>query len=372
MSTTLHQEIKHDATLVNNYPKTKTGKLSTSQETLKELFKSKPGSFGEQYRQNEKLIAILNKVSGTVDNPLDSVHDGRLWYESLEPYASKTTRNQPRKRFIFGWHKSLYGLMNPPEGKWLVELDYSSEETFIQACICRDAAYYAIYASKDIYLSFAALMGLIPKSDFATLSVDELKHKYKRHRGLVKPMILGLSYGMGAEKLSQNLGLPLYVAEHYLECIKDIIRKTTEYKARLAKLYREGYYCSICTPDGAICRVDPRNFKPTTLINHPFQSAGGMILRYLVKTLETDAEFKGKLLATIHDAVFFEVDEGDYAAIEHVKQTMIRCANQLLNAPKQWTIKVGEPEIIRHGEIWTPEHAFDEQFKQLLEYGEGK
>lgn len=368
----LYHELKRLGAL-DSYPRTSTGKLSTSKDTLKDFFKSRPDSFGEQYRQCEKLITVLNKVSGTKDNPLDYItEDGELWYDSLEPYGSKTTRNQPRKRFLFGWHKSFYGLLEPKEGKWLVELDYSSEETFIQAALVRDERYYDIYSSKDIYLSFAVLLGLIPREDFDTLSVDELKHRYKAARNLVKPMILGLTYGMGADKLCKVLGVPEWRATDWLERVKRIIKDTTGYKGCLnnaIRTMRYGYK-GVCTPDGAICYVNPRSYKPTTLINYPFQSAGGYILRHLVDRLER-SDIRMRLLATIHDAIFFEVDEGDYEAIEAVKKVMVETANFVMRAPKGWTIRVGEAEIIKRGEIWTPEHAFDEQFKQLLEYSEG-
>ena len=369
----LYQELKHLGSL-STYPRTSTGKLSTSKDTLKDYFKGRPDSFGEQYRQCEKLITVLNKVSGAKDNPLDYITEaGELWYDSLEPYSSKTTRNQPRKRFLFGWHKSFYGLLEPKEGKWLVELDYSSEETFIQAALVQDKMYYDIYSSKDIYLSFAALLGLIPKDDFNTLPVDELKHRYKAARSIVKPMILGLTYGMGADKLSKVLGVSEGRATGWLAKIKEIICVTTGYKGGLNNAMRNmSYgYKGVCTPDGAICYVNPRSYKPTTLINYPFQSAGGYILRHLVDRLE-HSDIRMRLLATIHDAIFFEVDEGDYEAIEAVKKVMVDTANFVMRAPEGWTIRVGEPEIVRHGEIWTPEHAFDEQFKQLLEYGEGK
>ena len=365
----LCQELKQLG-LLNSYPMTPTGKLSTSKDTLKDYFKNRPDSFGEQYRQCEKLITILNKVSGAKDNPLDYITEsGELWYDSLEPYSSKTTRNQPRRRFLFGWHKSFCGLLEPKEGKWLVELDYSSEETFIQAALVHDKVYYDIYSSKDIYLSFAVLLGMIPKGDFDALPTDELKHRYKAARSLVKPMILGLTYGMGADKLSHVLGVSEQRAKGWVREIKGIIGVTTVYKTRLndAIQGQQYGYKGVCTPDGAICYVNPRSYKTTTLINYPFQSAGGYILRHLVDRLE-HSDIRMRLLATIHDAIFFEVDEGDYEAIGAVKKLMVETANFVMRAPEGWTIKVGEPEIIRHGEIWTPEHAFDAQFKHLLDY----
>lgn len=110
---------------LNNYPKTKTG-YSTDSDTLKEYFKY-TDTFGEHFRQHTKQITLLNKVSKSDGNPLDSIiDDSKLWYESLEPMGATTGRCTPKGKFIFGWHKSFYGLMEPPKGNgmlsWIIAL----------------------------------------------------------------------------------------------------------------------------------------------------------------------------------------------------------------------------------------------------------
>ena len=49
---------------------------------------------------------------------------------------------------------------------------------------------------------------------------------------------------------------------------------------------------------------------------------------------------------------------------------MKEAADYVLNVQEgEEGMKVGEPEIIKHGEIWTPEHAFDDQASELLTAG---
>ena len=353
---------------IKNYPVTDSGKLATSKDTLKDYFKNTE-SFGEDYRQHTKLVTILNKVSGDENNPLNSIVDGRLWYESLEPCGTITGRCAPKRKFIFGWHKSLYGLLNPPKGKWLVELDYSSEETFVQACICKDNTYNDIYNSKDIYLAFANRMRMIPSTDWDNLSKDELKEKYKPVRSVIKPMVLGMSYGMGHRKLSETLGITLDCAKRYLNAINNTIRKSYEYKQNIPEFAARYSSKAFSTLDGFICKYNAINANHTTITNFPFQSGGSMILKYLVHNLMTEyrnGNLNATILATIHDAIFFEVDENDYDAINKIADIMKTAANKVLNAPKGWTNKVGAHDIVKHGEIWTPEHSFDSQFKELL------
>ena len=73
--------------------------------------------------------------------------------------------------------------------------------------------------------------------------------------------------------------------------------------------------------------------------------------------------------ATIHDAIFFEVNEGDYNTINKITNIMKESANKILNAPEGWTIKVGEPDIIKNGDIWCAGNdTYVEQFKELLDF----
>lgn len=359
---------------IKDYPMSDTGRLSMSSETLKEYFGHKD-CFGEHYRQLNKLVRKLSGVSKQDDNPFNYIIDGSIWYESLQPYGTITSRCAPStKRFIFGWHKSLYGLMNPPKGKWLVELDYGSEETFVQACICKDAVYNEIYNSKDIYLAFANKMHLVPDDDWNNLPKAELKEKYHDVRSSIKSLVLGLSYGMGAKKLSQRLGLPMAKAECYVEQVNRILGKSTKYKGLLRDRLRR---CkSFSLPDGFICKGADKviDNNATTIINFPFQSGGGMILRVLVHQLTRaikEGTLKAQLVATIHDAIFLEIDENDLQTIQQVSDMMRDCANKVLAAPEGWSIKVGEPSIIEHGSIWcADDETFVKQFKDLLSYTE--
>lgn len=348
-----------------NYPKTARG-YSTNKDVLKEHFKGHDECFGEQYRQLNKLLKQLGSVAKVEISPFDAFFDGCLHYESLNPYGTTTGRCAPStRRFLFGWHKSLYGLLDPPEGKWLVELDYGSEETFCQCAICKDPAYNRIYASKDIYMAFAVEMGLIPRADFETMTKEQLKEKYGAVRKKVKPMVLGLSYGMGAKKLAKQCGFTDEESVRYHTMItQQILHVSSDWKRRKLNPSAKAVK-AFALPDGWLCAYHYDTANRMAVGNWSFQSAGSMILRRLVEELDG----KGlDIRATIHDAIFFMVDEGDNATIEKVAQYMRAVANKTLRAPSKWSMKVGDPEIIRHGEVWTPEHAFDADFNKLAAF----
>lgn len=364
---------------IRKYPKTAKGTLKTDKDTLKDYFKG-TSSFGEDLRYYKKLEGNLKCM--TADDTKKSVslfdyfiNGNKFWYQSLNPYGTKTGRCSPSTRtFPFAWYKALYGLFNPDEGKWLVELDYSSQETFCQACVCNDATFNRIYQSKDIYLAFAHEMGMVNDNDWNTMSVEELKDKYKQVRSMIKPMILGLSYGMGAEKLSESIKISVARAKYYRDMINKTIQKTTNYKSGLKEFMDNRSSRALSLPDGFVCQYNPNDVNSTTLTNWPFQSSGSMILRHLVKTIMKairSNELDIKMVATIHDAIAFECNENDYETIDKVRQMMIDCANYILSAKKcrDWSIKVGEPEIIKHNDIWASgDKAKAEQFESWLNY----
>ena len=359
---------------IKNYPKTKTGYCADA-DTLKDYFKG-TDTFGEHLRQHKKQITLLNKVSKVEDNPLDSIIDGdKMWYESLEPMGATTGRCTPKGKFIFGWHKSFYGLMEPPKGKWYVELDYSAEETFIQACICKDDTYHELYESKDIYLGFVRMLGQgqISDDDWDNLSTEELKDKYGTIRRPYKTVLLGLSYGMGVAKLAEKSKMSYSKAEEIVNDVKRILSASNEYKERLGAM--PDCVKAFSNPDGFTCEYDETEAKYTSVTNWPFQSGGGYILRVLLHRLLTECK-SASVLACIHDAVFFEVDEGDYDTINKVRQIMQDVVSEVLKE-KEHTIKVGRPDIIKHGDIWCADEDENDpknkkQFIELLNYENGE
>jgi DNA polymerase I-like protein with 3'-5' exonuclease and polymerase domains len=181
-----------------------------------------------------------------------------------------------------------------------------------------------------------------------------------------------MSYGMGPNKLATRLGIPIEKARAYLAAIKKTIHRSTTYKQYIPDFAAKYSSKAFSTLDGFICRYNALDANHTTITNWPFQSGGSMILKYLVHNLMTEyrnGNLDAIILATIHDAAVFLVDEGDYATIEKISNMMKDAANKILNAPNGWSIKVGSPDIIKNGDIWCTDNAqFVEQFKELLNF----
>ena len=363
--------------LLDKWERTASGFLSMKSDLLKDHFKGDLDGFGVDYYKLSKKLSSLKGVGKKDFNDswlkYADEETSKIYYQTLNPIiGTQTGRCAPKtsQGFVFGWAKMLYCILDPPHGKWLVELDFGSEEVFIQAALYGDPAYNAAYHSKDYYLWLCWKMGKVSNEDWETLSASELKKKYTI-RKTIKTAALGWSYGMGAQKLAQRAKMSLGDAKKLKFDLEYSIFPTSTRWKQLAQrrlLSCRGYGL----PDGIIIRSKGRpgeRMKNATSIgNFPIQGMGAVILRQLVREIAENIP-KAELLATIHDAVFFMVDEGDMLTIEQVSKTMKDVANRCLGVPEgQDGMKVGEPDIIKHGEIWVPEGYMDEAI-ELLKLG---
>lgn len=351
---------------LDHYPRTSTGKPKMDSDTLKDCFKGTDG-FGDHLRKLTKKLDSLEGASGRWAKTLDS-EGCVLRYRSLRPFASATGRCQgkPGDGFVLGWAHYLYGILNPPKGKWLVELDFSSEETGIQAILCKDKAYATAYTQKDIYCWIGVCLGIIPKEDYLSLSKDALKERYHAARSKLKTFFLAWGYGCGIETLSARVGISKSQAKAFKDHLElDLFEPSTTWKKEFSVIARNRFM-GVVLPDGWLCRTKlGKGETPKTvnsLRNFPFQGYGAYILRELARKLVEIQTITP--VATMHDAVMFMVDEGDLDSIQMVKRLMEDTANACLGSDR--FIRVGEPDIAKHGEIWCPDPEDVEEFKELM------
>ena len=360
--------------LLDSFPLTDTGKLSLSKDALKDTFGKQTGTFGGDFRVLMNKITCYNGILADGKSDWLSAYDendGLMRYRTLNPFSTVTWRcaPSPSNGWVFGWDKSLYSVIEPPEGKWLVELDFSSEETFIQAQVFNDPAYRELYASKDIYLYTGVLTGMIPRSDFDSMSKDDLKTKYKKQRDLLKTFTLAIGYGAGNKTLAGKTGLPLSEVEKFRRNYDKAFSRTMFVRDELKKRMESGRLKCLWLANGLCATLNRHKVKTSfnAPLNYPIQGTGSVILAYVAREFERAGI---RTIATIHDAVVFEVDEGDMETIHKARTLMKNAADYVLNVQEgEEGMKVGEPEIVKHGEIWTPEHAFDDQAMEILNAG---
>jgi hypothetical protein len=333
-----------------NYPRTNGGDYSITQDTLAAFFGDKTDSFGHD-------LMILNqnitKLRGICGDWLDNFNekDAKIYYNSLRLFASATGRCQPDPSagFVFGWDKSLYGIINPAPGHALIELDYTAEEIFIQSAIYNDKdlqQYY--YMSKDIYCNIATVCGLIPRDEYNILSPSELKTKYKKERNAIKIVMLAQSYGAGQARLADAVG-DADTANAITDTLDRIFPTSQKMRQKLA--IDAAITRGLCMADGHILRTRPDGAETapakSALINAPIQATGAQILRRIVHL----SDLAGlSIVATIHDAVLIDCMDSEVDAVTaQASKIMQNAARDVLGTAG---IKIGAPEIIRHGIMW--------------------
>ena len=136
---------------------TPTGQLSTSEATFERMAEEWPLA-GEL----PKIRILVDKFK-VFDLPIGK--DGRA-RTSLWAYGTKTGRNNTAKGggFIFAKDAAFRHLIQPPQGRALILVDWSAQELHIAARLSGDPKLIEIVTNgKDPYISLAVMVGLAPK-----------------------------------------------------------------------------------------------------------------------------------------------------------------------------------------------------------------
>lgn len=350
-----------------NWAKTDSGKLSTAEATLKEWKGS--DTFPDHLRTHGKTCRVLSSFCKTGErNWLNNYNPtAEKICPSLFPYGTQTGRcaAKPKSGFIYTWGKQFRGLISPPEGYCLIEMDYGSQEVVISADWSGDKAMLDSYLQNDYYLAFMQKCGKFP-SDLPLPTEEEralpLYQPYKQMRQLSKGCCLGLSYGMGVDKLAVSMSTDRGTATEYKNSFEKVYKQYTRKRQELKRIAscKEGIALSF--PDGYIYDVFPSNMGTrsiNSLLNLPIQGLGSVMLRNLVHLCFERGLY---LIATVHDAVVImcKESEKEQKAVE-LRQAMLDASELVLGTKN---MKVGAPEYTFHN---IPSvHGADKEWTELV------
>lgn len=306
-----------------SWPRTESGRLSLSEESLKSLGSAYPElALFRELRLNLGKLRIGEIAAG---------RDGRN-RTLLSAFRAKTGRNQPSgNRFIFAPSVWVRSLIKPSEGRALAYIDYSSQEIGIAAALSGDAAMLRAYQTGDPYLSFAIEAGLAPP--------DATKSSHKLIRDRCKALVLGTLYGMGEAMLAANLAIPVVEARSLLSVHRKVYAEFWGWSQRATDAaILNGY---IDTVFGWRLHVTA-DTRPTSLLNHPMQSHGAEILR-LACCYAVEAGIQ--VCAPVHDALLIEAEEADIdEAVANTRSLMGKASRVVLG---DFEIRT-DAEVIRY------------------------
>jgi DNA polymerase-1 len=289
--------------------KTRGGQASTSQETLEKLAGSHP--VVESILQFRKL----EKMRSTYLDPLPRLMDaqGRI-HTTFNQKATATGRlssSNPNLQNIpvrgpLGKRMRACFIAGP--GRALVSADYSQVELRVLAHMSQDAALLeAFRQGEDIHARTAALIYDLPP--------DQISPDQRRN---AKTINFGLIYGMGAQKLGQELKIGTAKAKEFIaRYFARLTGLKAFYEEVEATAKRQGYVTTL----GGRRRLLPDIHSPNgqayplarrQAINTVIQGSAADIIKLAMLAVAHDPDLsrlEASLLLQVHDELLLEAPE---------------------------------------------------------------
>lgn len=317
-----------------SWPRTDAGLLKLDDETFKE----------------QALVWPVLKRLRELRQALTSMHlpdlpvgpDGRN-RTLLAPFASKTGRNQPSaKRFAFGLAAWQRGIIRPPEGWGLAYVDFASQEIGIAAGLSGDVGLIDAYESGDPYLAFGKQAGFVP--------AGATRESHVGVRDVCKTVVLGLNYGLGAERMAYQAGIAPVQATELIQ------------RHRIA--YPRYWRWSEDTVTSALLTNEMTSLfgwrrtigsldRPTSLMNFPMQANGAEMMR-TAAIAATEAGIA--VCAPVHDAFLIA------APIEQLDHDVERMRHLMAMAGRVVTGGINirtDAKVVRYPDRYMDERGLD-------------
>jgi DNA polymerase-1 len=208
------------------------------------------------------------------------------------------------------------------EGHFLMSADYSQVELRIFAHYSGDEAFIdAFQRNEDIHTRTA--------SEIMGLDRDDVTPEMRQ---IAKAINFGIIYGMGAYKLSEELGIDHKSAKEYIETYYQRYSGVARYRADIMEETRERGYVSTLfnrrryLPNIHHEKQRVRAEAERMAINTPIQGTAADIIKKAMINIYNRLEretFRTKLLLQVHDELVFEVPEDEIEPIQAmVKEEM--------------------------------------------------
>jgi DNA polymerase-1 len=279
-------------------------------------------AFGLMYGAHpalEGLHALRDSLGVIVRARIPIGRDGRN-RPSLFPFGTATGRNAHSKS-LYNAHASMRSFMQFHPEKLGVYLDWRTQEVGIAAARSGDPHLIEDYLAGDIYHALAKLCGLTKETDIKRWKSSP---EGQAQRVRMKPLQLGINYGMSVLSLSRGLdrhpsiGSEIIIRHQQRYDVYWSWREVTMYRAMLGRRIESEF-------DGWPLHISNSPNK-RTLFNFPMQSGGAEMLRGATNQL-CEAGLVPSML--VHDGILFELDTEEQAA--HAIEIMKAVGREVCN-----------------------------------------
>jgi hypothetical protein len=306
------------------WPRLPSGKPALDEATFRTMAKVYPAIVGPVREARHALgqMRLADLACGS---------DGRNRV-LLSAFRSRTGRNQPsNSRFIFGPSCWLRSLIAPGPGRALAYVDWSQQELAIAARLSGDERMQECYRSGDFYLTFGRMAGAVP--------AGATKETHGRERDQFKVVALGVLYGLGADSLAAQLGVPACRGRDLLEMHRRTFRRFWEWSDTVVLAAQARGWMRTCF--GWRLHVGP-DANPRSLRNWPMQSHGAEMMR-VAAILMTERGLC--VCAPVHDAFLIEAPEAGIGdAVGQAQRAMVEASAAVLPGFPLRT----EAKVVRH------------------------
>ena len=233
-----------------------------------------------------------------------------------------------------------------PKGHLLLSADYSQVELRLVAHLSGDQHLRQAFKSgRDIHSETAsAVFGVKPE-----LVEPDMRRK-------AKAINFGIVYGMGPYGLSQQLGIGVEEASHFIEHYFNQFPQVQAWIAlTTAQAKKDGFVCTMLGRRRYLPEINSENgqrraFSERTAVNTPIQGTAADLIKLamvnIAKIFE-DEKIKSKMILQVHDELLFEVHKDELAKVKKlVKHEM----EQAVELAVPIVVEMGE------GENWFEAH----------------
>jgi DNA polymerase-1 len=294
-----------------DWPRTPTGRPELAAKTLRRQAQRYPDLRKFVHLREHIAELRINKLMNTVG--LDGFSRCPLL-----PFWTNTGRNQPSakdKMFLPGLPAWLHGLIKPPPGDAIFEIDWDAQEVGVMAGRSGDPNMIEDFKT-DPYIGFGKRAGLV--SDGASKQNPE--HRPTRDK-ILKPVVLGQNYGMTPYGIANKTGKSLQWSRAIHAQHRSVY---APFHAWLGDVVAQARFDRVIrSPFGWPQHVTGET-STRALMNFPAQAGGADMMRI---TMIAATEAGIQIAAPVHDAfwVLCQIAELD-STIERMTNIMRRAA----------------------------------------------
>ena len=295
--------------------KTKGGATSTSQENLEKLSGKHPIIEAIlDYRKLEKLRSTYLEPLPRLADSESRIH---TTFNQTATATGRLSSSNPNLQNIpvrgaFGGR--MRACFTSPPGRLLVGADYSQIELRVLAHLSSDPTLLDAFRNNEDIHSRTA--GLLFDADLEQVTGDM--------RRSAKTINFGLIYGMGAQKLGQDLHIGMKEAKAFIDRYFERFAKLKEFYDAIENEARENGFVSTMagrrrfTPDILSQNNQLRSQARRQAINTRIQGSAADIIKLAMLAVENDPELHdrgARLLLQIHDELLLEAPEAEAEAV---------------------------------------------------------